>query len=605
VAGIVAVGVLGSIIIVGRGDRAALSEAVLDQQRLLATTVAAEVATDSGSSLTSGAVERMLEAERRALAGTGERIFLVDASGEGIGSVDARPAPAVVEALEHAAAPGTLDYTADDREYVAGFAPVAGVDWWVVAQRTGPGSTPIIDDSADYLIALLAISLIALLALTAASFAKLRDRLAVRTDGHDRAETEAILDRFTFLANATGDLSTSLDLETTLQRAACVAVPTLADWCTVHLISDSGKIETVARAAADPDLESAVDELQQHYPPAIGGLSPGAQALQSAQPVLVTEVTQEWLASTAVDAAHLSLLERLNPRAVMGIPLIARNRILGAMTFASVTPQRRYDAASLALATALARRCALAIDNARLYRETQDALRAREEFLSIASHELGGPLARLALYTELLTLAQSRNEIDDSLLTRSLGSIDRAINRLRTITQDLLDVARWAGGEIPIRPARMELGQVVREFVASYRQRFTGNHQLTVRVARGKHMVSIDVNRLEQVFENLLDNAFKYSPEGGKVQVAVRPERGGVLVEVTDTGIGLPPGTTDCIFEPFGRAPNAERRSISGMGLGLYICRRIVERHGGRIWAESPGELQGTTMNVWLPGAYA
>lgn len=425
----------------------------------------------------------------------------------------------------------------------------------------------------------------------------------IREESH-RAETEAILDRFTFLADASGDLSSSLDLETTLQRVASVAVPKLADWCTVHLVSDSGKIETVARAVADPDLESALSELQQHYPPATGGLSPGAQALQSGEPVLVAEVSYEWLRSTALDEAHLRLLERLAPRSVMGVPLVARNRMLGAMTFACVRPQRRYDAASLALATALARRCALAIDNARLHRETQDALRARETFLSIASHELGGPLARLRLYTEVLTLAHSRNEIDDALLTRSLGSIERSINRLTTITQDLLDVARWAGGDLAIRPTRIDLGHMVRQFVAGYRDRFTGQDRLTVRIARGKHMVLIDVSRLEQVCENLLDNAFKYSPDGGNIRVSVWSERGGVLLQVTDAGIGLPPGATDSIFEPFGRAPNAQQHSISGMGLGLYICRRIVERHGGRIWAESPGELQGTTINVWLPGAH-
>jgi PAS domain S-box-containing protein len=420
-----------------------------------------------------------------------------------------------------------------------------------------------------------------------------------------RAETETVLDRFTFLADASGDLSSSLDLETTLQRAASVAVPKLADWCTVHLMSQSGKIETVARAVADPATESTVNELQLHFPPVAGGLSPGAEALRSGQPVVVSEVTHEWLASTAVSDEHLRLLEQLAPRSVMGVPLIARDRTLGAMTFASVAPGRVYDAASLALAEALARRCALAIDNARLHRETRDALSARETFLSVASHELGSPLARLKLHTEVLLLAQGRHALDDALLKRSLGSIQRATNRLAAVTQDLLEVARWRGGDLPIRPTRVDLGKVVRQLVTAYRDRLDDRQRLALHVTRGRHLVLADVNRVDQVCENLLDNAFKYSPEGGNVQVEVRSERGGVLLQVRDAGIGLPPGAADIIFEPFGRADNAEQHSVSGMGLGLYICRSIVERHGGRIWAESPGEHQGTTMNVWLPGAPA
>jgi signal transduction histidine kinase len=289
----------------------------------------------------------------------------------------------------------------------------------------------------------------------------------------------------------------------------------------------------------------------------------------------------------------------------MGVPLIARNRTIGAMTFASMTPGRRYDAASLALADALGRRCALAIDNAHLHAQTRDALRARETFLSVASHELGGPLARLKLHTEVMELARSRHALDDALLERSLGSIQRATNRLTAITQDLLDIARWRGGGLPLRPFRLDFGKLVREVVRAFQDRVDRHHRLVLHISRGRHAVLVDAARLEQVCENLLDNAFKYSPDGGDVHVTVRSEAGGVLLQVSDQGIGISAGAGDAIFEPFGRAENAERRGVPGMGLGLYVCRTIVERHGGRIWAESPGDRQGTTVNVWLPGAAA
>jgi signal transduction histidine kinase len=115
--------------------------------------------------------------------------------------------------------------------------------------------------------------------------------------------------------------------------------------------------------------------------------------------------------------------------------------------------------------------------------------------------------------------------------------------------------------------------------------------------------VTGDPDRLEQVFQNLLENAIKYSPEGAELRVRVQSKAGGVLIEVQDRGMGLPDGATERIFEPFGRAPNAQERQIQGMGLGLYICRNIVEQHRGRIWARSDGEGQGTVVTVWLPQA--
>lgn len=419
----------------------------------------------------------------------------------------------------------------------------------------------------------------------------------------EEAESQMVLRQLRFLAEASGDLSSSLDLQTTLQRAADVAVPELADWCTLHLLQPDGTIVTVAAAAADPALHEALAELQRRYPPSVDGLSPSSRALRTGRAFLMAEVTHRWLGRTARDDDHLRLLEQLAPKSVMGVPLVARDRTIGAITLASIAPARRYDAASLALAELLARRGALAIDNARLHAQTRDALRARETFLSVASHELGGPLARLKLYTEVLQLARSRHDLDDNLLKRALGSMQRATNRLAGITQDLLDAARWQGGELPLNPRRLDVGKLVRE-VVSGRHDHT-ERRLVLKTWPGRHMTVGDRGRLEQVLENLLDNAFKYSPDGGEVCVELRSEAGGVLLRVRDQGIGLPEGVSEKIFEPFERAANAERRSVPGMGLGLHICRTIVEGHGGRIWAESPGEHQGTTMNVWLPGPRA
>nr|MBA3336725.1 ATP-binding protein [Chloroflexia bacterium] len=133
------------------------------------------------------------------------------------------------------------------------------------------------------------------------------------------------------------------------------------------------------------------------------------------------------------------------------------------------------------------------------------------------------------------------------------------------------------------------------------REQAVATHRVTTRIAGTDCAFQGDADRLEQVLTNLCDNALKYSPDGGEVCLTLEAADGGFLLTVSDQGIGLPAGGEEAIFEPFGRAANAAKHSLPGLGLGLYICRDIVERHGGRIWAESPGEGQGTTMRLWLP----
>ena len=147
----------------------------------------------------------------------------------------------------------------------------------------------------------------------------------------------------------------------------------------------------------------------------------------------------------------------------------------------------------------------------------------------------------------------------------------------------------------------MDLGETLQQVSDRYRDHLDEQHQLVLDVPDEPIYAEIDIDRLEQVITNLLSNAAKYSPAGGEVRLSLTGGEGGTLVHVIDSGIGLPRENLESIFQPFGRAPNATRRSLPGMGLGLYICRTLVERHSGRIWATSGGENDGTTLGFWLP----
>jgi signal transduction histidine kinase len=305
--------------------------------------------------------------------------------------------------------------------------------------------------------------------------------------------------------------------------------------------------------------------------------------------------------SVTRDDRHQEVVRELGVRSVIRVPVLARGRTLGVISFISTDPARRYGSTDLALAEELGRRCAVAVDNARLYAEAQEAIRTRDEFLSIASHELRTPLTGIKGYSQILLRALGRSQLDEDRLRRSLMIIDESADRLTTLIGDLLDVSRIRTGHLPLRMTTVDLVTTVREVADRYRDHLGDEHRLVVDLPSQPTYAEVDVERLEQVVTNLLSNAAKYSPAGGEIVLSLEGGEGGALVQVSDSGIGLPLENLETIFQPFGRAPNATLRSLPGMGLGLYICRTLVERQGGRIWATSGGENRGTTFGFWLP----
>ena len=432
-----------------------------------------------------------------------------------------------------------------------------------------------------------------------------------------REESVAAHRRLEVLAEASRLLDASLDYEATLQEVAGVAVHTMADWCIVHLLEHDGSIRWQALAHGDPAKEAVARELQERYPTSDAVsrvLRTGESELYGDEAVSgenvsgenagmgANELRESKRVARAHDAEHLRMLRELDSRAVMIVPLVARGRMLGAVSLISTRPGRSYDAPDLAIAEELARRCGQAIDNARLHQEAQIAVKARDRFVSIASHELRTPIARVKGYAEMVLAAYTDGDLTDEMLQRSLRRIDHASDRLAALVRDLLDVSRITSGNTPVLRLRtLDLTELVREVVGRYQEQLSGTGHLLLDIVGTPGTVSADPDRIEQVLTNLLDNALKYSPDVAELSVRIQPKARGLLLEVQDRGIGLPPAAAERIFEPFSRATNAEQLQITGMGLGLFICRNIVEQHHGRIWARSAGEGTGTLISVWLP----
>jgi PAS domain S-box-containing protein len=225
----------------------------------------------------------------------------------------------------------------------------------------------------------------------------------------------------------------------------------------------------------------------------------------------------------------------------------------------------------------------------------EEALQARDQFLGIASHELKTPIASLRLATQALEHAHRAGKLDDERLEKSLARMSSATERLTALVSELLDVTRLAASERYLAAAPTDIGALVRERIDGFVDAGYGD-RLRVRSA-AEVRARVDPSRLDQVVTNLIDNALKYST--GPVEIELEPADDGFLISVADTGIGLDEDALRHLFEPFGRAPNAAE--IQGMGLGLYIARQIVERHGGWLRAFSPGLNEGSVFRVWMP----
>jgi signal transduction histidine kinase/CHASE3 domain sensor protein len=398
-----------------------------------------------------------------------------------------------------------------------------------------------------------------------------------------------------FLSEAASILALSLDYSATLKAVVRLAVPRIADWSSVHLI-ENGEIHSAEIAHADPAKIAIVQRIHETYPPRSDRDIGAVRAIRTGKAELYPEVTDEFLSQIAYDAEHLELLRELKIKSAMVAPLIARGETFGAITFAAEQP-RRYGSDDLAFAEDIAHHVALALQNARLYTSSQhaiqvrdEAIRARDEVLRVVSHDLRNPVNNIQLTTKMLAAGSLSEEKRRSLVE----IIDRAAGRMNRLIEDLIAVARLREGyAIPLDVRAENPAEIVEEACESFALiAHTKSIDLQCDKPRVIPTVKADRNRILQVVCNLLDNAFKFTPEGGSITVSCESQRDRVIFAVRDTGRGILQEHLPNIFNLFWQAkPTAHM----GSGFGLAIAKAIVEQHGGKIWVESkPGF--GTTF---------
>jgi signal transduction histidine kinase len=321
--------------------------------------------------------------------------------------------------------------------------------------------------------------------------------------------------------------------------------------------------------------------------------------LQTGQSTIEVDLTDDILVARTSNNEHFQLRRALGETGYITVPLRARGRILGVISLVVGDSGRRYTLDDLALAEELSYRAALAVDNARLYHEAQASIQAREQFLSIASHELKTPLTALVGYVKLLRQRQPIPQEQTDRNMRALRVISEQADRLNKLITLMLDLSRIQQGQLTIDPAPLDLTALARR-VAGDIEWTLDQHTLMVETPSEPVYMIGDAVRLEQALHNLLQNAVKYSPAGGLVQVGVAQHATFACMWVTDQGIGIPAKSRSLLFQRFQRINNPETQHVSGLGLGLYIVKEIVALHNGSIDVTSK-EGMGSTFTIRLP----
>lgn len=412
-----------------------------------------------------------------------------------------------------------------------------------------------------------------------------------------RQRAEAAQQRLAFLAEASQVLASSLDYQTTLAHVARLALPDLADWSGMTLLEPDGRLGVVAVAHVETEKEALIRDYLNRYPLAADARTGLAQVLRTGQPDLVAHLPQDQLADLPLAPDQIEVLHKIGLGAYICVPLRTQEQILGTLSFGAGTA-RSYTADDLALAEELGRRCAVAIQNARLYHEARQAIRLRDEFLTMASHELRTPLTALLGMSHLLEQRIEQEDRGGDRFTRGIKIIARQATRLKRLIDQMFDLSRVETDHLDLNIQQFDLSPVVARVVEESR---TLLQRHTIELTHPESLlIDGDEDRLEQVLQNLVYNAIKYSPDGGTISVSVAAREQTVEIDIADPGIGIPDAAQEHVFKRFYRAGNTARRNISGLGIGLYIVREIIQRHGGTISFCST-EGQGTTFKISLP----
>ena len=411
-----------------------------------------------------------------------------------------------------------------------------------------------------------------------------------------RAEAENSQKRASLLAEASRVLGASFDYQTTLAALVRLAVPALADYCALDIVDADDTFERIGEAHVDPAKSQLLREVARFPKSALTARHPLMRVMTTGAPVLEADITPAFIRGSFAEAGQRRVVEALEPRSLICVPLVTSGKPLGALTLVTSGSGRRYDVADLSLAADLARRAAIVVEHARLFHEAQQATRARDDVLAVVAHDLRNPLNTVTMAVSLMLETTPPERVEER---RQAEIVRRAADRMNRMIQDLLDVKRMESGQLTTDLKPELPATIINDTIDMLRPLAAGSTiMLEAHIEDDLPPVLADAARIQQVLSNLVGNAVKFTPRSGRITVCAEHIDREVRFGVIDTGPGIPAEQLPHIFGRFWQAKSDHR----GIGLGLAIAKGIVEAHNGRIWVESHLGL-GSTFYFTLPTA--
>jgi signal transduction histidine kinase/CheY-like chemotaxis protein len=418
----------------------------------------------------------------------------------------------------------------------------------------------------------------------------------------DRKRAEEALQKSlkdsSLLAELSHLIASNMNYESTLKEVAHLLVTNLADICFIDLLTKDHKLHRVATKHANPQMEELLSNSGRFVPPKNLKDHPITKALTNSRPVTLTSITEEDLQQMAMSVDHLRFLHDLKLSSLVAVPLIARGQTLGALTLGRLSPGSNFSPQEIQLFSEIASRIALSLQNAQLYRETEEASRLKDEFLATVSHELRTPLTAILGWSRML----KSGRIDPDTFSRALDTIERNAQAQSQLIEDLLDISRIVSGKLRLDVQTIEPLPVIEAAIDSIRPAANAkNIRIKTVLNPDAGPIFADPSRLQQIIWNLLINSVKFTPKEGRIEILLLRVGSNVKITVTDTGRGIDPDFLPFVFDRFRQADSRSTRKQGGLGLGLSIVKHLVELHGGIVEVESEGLGKGATFIVTLP----
>lgn len=423
------------------------------------------------------------------------------------------------------------------------------------------------------------------------------DRAKLLEERVARVQAETAKKQLMFLANASSILTASLDYTKTLATVAKLVVPEIADWCSVDMLDNCDEMQNIVIAHSDPHKLKWGILLREHYPLKPTDSYGMYHVLKTGESEFYPTFADLEIKSR-VTRFQLNLIERVGIHSAMIVPLSGHNRIFGTISFVRAETKRPFTTHDLMLASELAKRAGSAIENARLYEQANEGIRARDEFLNTASHELKTPLTSLQLQMQLLQKALTSIENGKTDQTSNLlKSSERQVKRLAHLVNDLLEVSRISSHKLQLEREQIELQSLIANIISRIADQPDNSSQKIIFHSKTPIHGYWDRERIDRAVTNLISNAVKYG-HGKPIEIRLKKTREAARISITDHGIGIDKEELVKIFDRFERS--TQTKPVGGLGLGLYIVKKIVEAHGGSITVKTKIG-KGTCFTVLLP----